>query len=981
MKKVVQTPQVQLYSGMSGTDVTCRISPYPKDLDGVKLTYSDFGDNPTFTADPKIKNYEEINSFTGIVDNGDDTGTLTGLVRDLSAKFPYTASGSGKMHGPNSVIVFGNNPQQAARAAFKENDETITGNWMFPAPTNPSSPVRLQDLQSAVFTGGVPASSTAMGVTRLSTNPNTNLGTPTISIANPAVITLTAHGLTVNDLVQFTTSGTLPLNITAGATYFVLAAGLTANTFEISSSSGGTPISTLGGTQSGTHTLTKVTPVALSPDDTRLPTQNQKNAMIGYSGSLPNTQNPFLDKASLSNGNSLDQSQTIQNSSVNFAEADATTKHLLIAQSFISGASPIKSVNLFKTADVGTFTGDVTISLQADVAGAPSGTALATVTILNAAWAALPAADFLATFGAEYISTLGTTYWIVASATTADNANHPTLGASSAGGYGSGSVKFKNTTDGWTAIATIDLYFKVNIDTANKIATLDTNGQIPTSSLSALINSYPAYEAQTAGQPLKFVQDGGIKKFSTIKGMQQFVSTLTVSGNPVVIDTCRLNATQAVVIINGITSSGLVDTFYAVIATINGNNITWGTPVTIDSINRSSSPRNDWGYSQSGSVNADAMNMRIYRVSDTAFMVGGLRILSGVSGYLGCGLFVGTVAGSTITLGSYNDGGNTATSGFDRSFYGLAEVDTDYFCVVANAQGNTTLKLYHVTEAGQSFSTIASYTLGWGGQTRIAKLSTNRVVAWQVGSPGNYAVLTTSPSAINLVATSTGVPASTGPFSQMLSINQNNEGIFVYMGTSTINVVNFSESAGVLSFAGGYTKNAVTNVYQGNGRVVGYDPEQNEYLVGYQGPSGNTFFSKAKDLGSTIGAAEMINIDYQTSQGLNGGNTAFASPGKQRSVFLQVVSTNTLGGVVSFDYDQFVGFAQNTVAAGATQSLNNIGRVDTHQTGLVSNALQYLHADATLGPIDGVQINSFTYATGVKVGRSISTTEIYVTSA
>lgn len=144
MKKIVQTPQVQFYSGISGTDVTARITPYPRDVQtGAKLTFADFGSSPTLTADPKVLGYEEIIGFTGLIDNGDDTATITGLTRNLLGKYPYfTPTPPGKQHGANSIIVFSNNPEQEARAAFKENDETITGVWNFPNGIIPSSRIQ-----------------------------------------------------------------------------------------------------------------------------------------------------------------------------------------------------------------------------------------------------------------------------------------------------------------------------------------------------------------------------------------------------------------------------------------------------------------------------------------------------------------------------------------------------------------------------------------------------------------------------------------------------------------------------------------------------------------------------------------------------------------------------------------------------------------------------------------------------------------------
>jgi hypothetical protein len=80
-------------------------------------------------------------------------------------------------------------------------------------------------------------------------------GTVTMTIASPAVVTKTTHGLTAGRVVRFTTTGALPTGITAGERYYVISAGLTADDFQISASSGGAAINT-SGSQSGTHTVT-----------------------------------------------------------------------------------------------------------------------------------------------------------------------------------------------------------------------------------------------------------------------------------------------------------------------------------------------------------------------------------------------------------------------------------------------------------------------------------------------------------------------------------------------------------------------------------------------------------------------------------------------------------------------------------------------------------------------------------------------------
>lgn len=78
--------------------------------------------------------------------------------------------------------------------------------------------------------------------------------TVTITIASPAVITWTDHGLTEDDVVNFSTTGALPTGITAGTDYYVKP--ISADTFQICLASGGKNGASVNtsGSQSGTHT-------------------------------------------------------------------------------------------------------------------------------------------------------------------------------------------------------------------------------------------------------------------------------------------------------------------------------------------------------------------------------------------------------------------------------------------------------------------------------------------------------------------------------------------------------------------------------------------------------------------------------------------------------------------------------------------------------------------------------------------------------
>lgn len=83
---------------------------------------------------------------------------------------------------------------------------------------------------------------------------------PAISIANPAVVTSTSHGLANGKRVIFQTTGALPTGITANTVYFVVNSA--ANTFQISATSGGAAIAT-SGTQSGTQICLEVVDVTV----------------------------------------------------------------------------------------------------------------------------------------------------------------------------------------------------------------------------------------------------------------------------------------------------------------------------------------------------------------------------------------------------------------------------------------------------------------------------------------------------------------------------------------------------------------------------------------------------------------------------------------------------------------------------------------------------------------------------------------------
>lgn len=84
------------------------------------------------------------------------------------------------------------------------------------------------------------------------------IGVATVTIATPGVVSFTAHGLVVNDTIQFTTTGALPTGLAVATDYYVITSGFGANSFQIALTQGGAAINT-SGSQSGVHTLYKST--------------------------------------------------------------------------------------------------------------------------------------------------------------------------------------------------------------------------------------------------------------------------------------------------------------------------------------------------------------------------------------------------------------------------------------------------------------------------------------------------------------------------------------------------------------------------------------------------------------------------------------------------------------------------------------------------------------------------------------------------
>ncbi len=80
-------------------------------------------------------------------------------------------------------------------------------------------------------------------------------GNVTITIASPAVVTYTAHGVSNGTIIQLSTTGALPTGLAVATDYYIV--NQATNTFQLSLTEGGAAINT-SGSQSGTHTVVPI---------------------------------------------------------------------------------------------------------------------------------------------------------------------------------------------------------------------------------------------------------------------------------------------------------------------------------------------------------------------------------------------------------------------------------------------------------------------------------------------------------------------------------------------------------------------------------------------------------------------------------------------------------------------------------------------------------------------------------------------------
>lgn len=240
--EVAGIPYYLYGSGVGASDTSITLVSFKQPTSGYKLSMADFGSIGYLTLEPGNTTKQEIVSFSGVSQNGDNTATLTGVVRGLSPVSPFTASSTlQKSHGGGTAAQISNPPQFYQKYANKENSQTITGIWQFTSGANPgytSVPVSYANTDFVAYKtlidtafGSTPIIKSAggTGATHFPTGGflyDSGAGTALSATSSPTVGWLTATtttatstfagGLTVGKSVTVSGNQTITGNLTVG---------------------------------------------------------------------------------------------------------------------------------------------------------------------------------------------------------------------------------------------------------------------------------------------------------------------------------------------------------------------------------------------------------------------------------------------------------------------------------------------------------------------------------------------------------------------------------------------------------------------------------------------------------------------------------------------------------------------------------------------------------------------------------------------
>jgi len=142
-------------TGISSSATSFTLTSFTIPQNGKKILDSELSDTFYLTLEPGNRTRQEIISCTTVVQNANDTATISGCTRGLSPVTPYTASSSLQFaHAGGSIVIFSNPPQLFEQVGFLGNDENITGSWTTSVTPTAAAGLATKGYVDGIVSGG-----------------------------------------------------------------------------------------------------------------------------------------------------------------------------------------------------------------------------------------------------------------------------------------------------------------------------------------------------------------------------------------------------------------------------------------------------------------------------------------------------------------------------------------------------------------------------------------------------------------------------------------------------------------------------------------------------------------------------------------------------------------------------------------------------------------------------------------------------------
>ncbi len=232
-----------------------------------------------------------INSFTLFSSLKTSSGSAVSWGGCVEARpMPYDVSDDAPSSGnPSTVFVPLFAPDEPDNWTATTSNCTTANSCSFACADGGSSCSSTSG--TLLFNGAPPGSFSYNNYLPDAGDANTCANTFTATIASPAVITKSNHGLVAGDQIVFSTTGALPTGLTKFSRYYVLSTGLTANSFRVSTSSNGTAVNT-SGSQNGTHFIANAFTCRGANTPPSTTTSSDQCARTGTTSNTGNTSAP-----------------------------------------------------------------------------------------------------------------------------------------------------------------------------------------------------------------------------------------------------------------------------------------------------------------------------------------------------------------------------------------------------------------------------------------------------------------------------------------------------------------------------------------------------------------------------------------------------------------------------------------------------------------------------------------------------------------